>query len=81
MLPNPLAPMADKGGTGISIGNFDLGIELIENRIRLMVMQEVVNRLIRDSRVDISQDDIDQLRQEAIDQLNEEYPQLGVEGE
>jgi hypothetical protein len=68
-------------GTGIAIGNFDLGNELVENRIRLMVLNALVNRLLEVSDANITQDEVDQMRQDAIDRLNEEYPALGVRGQ
>lgn len=67
------------GGTGLSIGNFDIGLEVIENRIQVMVLEKMVNRLIAASTVNLDQNDIDRFREEAIDQLNEEYPELGIE--
>lgn len=71
--------MANRGGTGLSIGNFDIGLEVVENRIQLKVLQKMIDRLIAASSVDISQDEVDRFRQEAIQEINEEYPELGVE--
>lgn len=71
--------MANGGGTGISIGNFDLGLEVVENRIQLMVMNKIINHLLTHSSADITQQQIDEMRREAVEELNREYPELGIE--
>ena len=72
--------MSDKqGGTGLAIGSFDIGLEVVENRIQLSVLEKLVNKLIHHSSLNVNQSDIDRLRKEAIEELNEEYPELGVE--
>ncbi len=71
--------MADQGGTGLSIGSFDIGVEVVENRIRVRVLERMVESLMRQSNLNITQEEVDRLRKEAIDELNEKYPELGVE--
>jgi hypothetical protein len=72
--------MSDKkGGTGLAIGGFDIGVEVVENRIQLSVLEKIVNKLIQHSSLKVDQSDINQLRKEAVEELNEEYPDLGVE--
>jgi len=66
------------GGTGLAIGNFDLGTELIENRVRVMVLNQLVNRLLNETNVNITQEEVDEMRQNAIDRLNQQYPELGI---
>ena len=69
----------EKGGTGLAIGSFDIGLEVVENRIQLSVLEKIVNKLIQQSPLSMNQSDIDRLRKEAIEELNEEYPELGIE--
>ena len=66
-------------GTGLAIGNFDLGNELVENRVRIMVLNQIVNRLINATAANITQDEVDQMRQDAVARLNEQYPELGIQ--
>jgi len=44
-----------------------------------MVMDRIIQNLLDRTNAQISQEDIEQMRQEAIDQLNDQYPELGVQ--
>lgn len=66
-------------GTGIAIGNFDIGLETVENRIQLMVIDRILRTLVQQANLPINQEDIEEMREEAIDDLNEQYPDLGIE--
>jgi len=71
--------MANQGnqGTGLAIGDFDIGEAVIKNRVRVMALEKVIDKLIRNEQ--ITPEKYAQLQKEAIQELDEEYPGLGLE--
>lgn len=69
--------MANDDGTGLAIGNFDIGTHVVQNKVEIMALSRVVDQLAKGNAV--TPEMMDQYRQEAIDQLNQEYPELGIE--
>jgi hypothetical protein len=68
-------PMAD--GTGLAIGDFDIDTNVVQNKVEIMALQRVVDQLAKGNAV--TPDMMETYRDEAIEQLNEEYPALGLE--
>lgn len=69
--------MANGQGTGLAIGNFDIGTQVVQNKVEIMALQRVVDQLARGNTV--TPEMMRQFRDEAVEQLNEEYPELGIE--
>ena len=67
--------MAD--GTGLAIGDFDIDTNVVQNKVEIMALQRVVDQLAKGNAV--TPDMMETYRDEAIEQLNEEYPALGLE--
>lgn len=61
----------------IKIGNFDIAEESVENRVRIMVLEQALQKIARSGSVD--QSDIDRFRSQAISTMQKEYPELGIE--
>lgn len=72
----------DEGGPVTTLGThqeLDLGTELIENRVQLRVLSRIINRLIAATETNITQEEVDRIKEEVIAELNREYPQLDIE--
>lgn len=68
-------PMAN--GSGLAIGDFDIGTNVVQNKVEIMALRRVVDQLAKGNAV--TPDMMKTYRDEAIEQLNEEYPALGLE--
>lgn len=62
---------------GIKIGDFDIGEEAVENRVRIMVLEQIVEKLANTGAVE--QSDLKDFRSKAIERMQKEYPELGIE--
>jgi hypothetical protein len=67
---------------GIKVGEVDIIPQLLENEFRILVLEQVVDLLLRRFPVvggsPISQEEMSQLRQRAIEILQKKYPQSGI---
>jgi len=61
----------------ISIGDFDIPKGVVENRHRIMVLEKVIERL--GSGQNLNQQAFNEIRKQAAEDLNEQYPGLGLE--
>jgi len=65
---------------GIKIGGIDLASAVINNEHRIAVLEKIVERLSQHAPPGaIDQDDIERFRREALEELQEKYPDAGIE--
>lgn len=67
-----------QSGTGVSVGDFDLGVEIIDNKIKVLVLKKMVDRLMDKLDVEISDEEMESFMKEAIDQVNNNYSAIEV---
>ncbi len=63
---------------GIKFGEIDAG-QIIENEFRIMVLEKIVDLLIRRSATTIvGPGDVQKIREEVVSQLQKKYPNSGI---
>ncbi len=62
----------------IKIGGIDLSESVINSEYRISVLEKVVDLLIQRTNAGISQQEIEQIREQSIKELNDKYPNAGI---
>ena len=63
----------------INVGGIDLANSVINNEMRIIVLEKIIEKLVRDSvNVSLSNSDIERFKEEAFEQLNKKYPNAGL---
>lgn len=62
----------------IKIGGIDLTESVINSEYRILVLEKVIDILIQRTKIGITPDEIEAIRQQAIKELDEKYPSAGI---
>ena len=66
---------------GIKIGGIDIAQQALDNEFRLIVLERLMEHIVN-TNLNLNkpnQDQLNQIRKEAIEQLQKKYPNSGIE--
>ena len=66
---------------GIKIGDIDIAQQTLDNEFRLGVLERLLEKIVNSNPglTKPNQDELNQLRQEVVEQLKKKYPNSGIE--
>lgn len=70
--------ITDKPSSGLSFGDFDIGVELVQNRLEIMYLRKLLGIVIEKAEIDIDEDELRDIKSRVASEFNDEYKEIDI---